>query len=65
MEGIIINDDIRVVVISHKGNQYRVGIEAPKSVIVHREEIYAKILEEREQGFSTWIRPNKSRHRSE
>lgn len=39
-ETIIINDDIRVTIVSARGNQIRVGIEAPKEIPVHREEVY-------------------------
>lgn len=45
-ESIHIGDDIRVVIISSHGQSVKVGIVAPKSVAVHREEIYQKIVEE-------------------
>lgn len=45
-EHITIGDSIKVYVIDIKGKQVRLGIEAPAETIVHREEIYQKILEE-------------------
>jgi carbon storage regulator len=45
-ESIWINDDIRIVIQNIRGNQVRVGIAAPKEMIVHREEIYQKIHQE-------------------
>jgi carbon storage regulator len=46
-EPLNIDDDVRVTVLGVKGNQVRIGITAPKSVAVHREEIYQKVLQER------------------
>jgi len=51
-ESIWINDDIRIVIQSIRGNQVRVGIEAPKEMVVHREEIYQKIHQENKQAVS-------------
>jgi len=39
-EAIIIGDDVTIRVLSIRGNQVRLGIDAPKSIPVHREEIY-------------------------
>ena len=49
-ERIVIGDDVTVSVLGVKGNQIRVGIEAPREVPVHREEIYQRILKERAEG---------------
>ncbi len=45
-ESITIGDDIRVTVIGLKGQQVKLGIEAPAHTKVHRAEIYTRILEE-------------------
>lgn len=45
---IIIGDDIIITIVAINGRQIRVGIDAPKDVTVHREEIYGKVLLERE-----------------
>ena len=42
-EALIIDDDVKVHVLSISGNQVRIGIEAPKEVSVHREEVYQRI----------------------
>ena len=47
-ETIVIGDDIRVSVLSVQGNQVRVGVAAPRDVVVHREEIYERIQKENE-----------------
>jgi carbon storage regulator len=49
-ESIIINDDINIMVLGVKGNQVRLGINAPDNVSVHREEIYIKIQEEKKKA---------------
>ncbi len=52
-ESINIGTNIKVTVISIDGGQVRIGIEAPKDVIVHREEIYKKIIEENKAAAGT------------
>lgn len=47
-ETLMVGDDITVTVLGVKGNQVRLGVNAPKDVAVHREEIYLRI--QGEQG---------------
>ena len=42
-ESIVINDDIRIVVVEIRGDKVRLGVEAPKEVPVHRQEVYEAI----------------------
>ena len=44
-ESIVINDDISVLVVEIRGDRVRLGIEAPKDVVVHRKEVYDVIKE--------------------
>lgn len=46
-ESVIIGDDVKVTVLGVNGNQIRIGIEAPKDVSIHREEIYERIQKEK------------------
>lgn len=48
-ESLIIGDDVVVNVLGVKGNQVRIGVDAPKNVSVHREEIYDRIQAEKDQ----------------
>lgn len=47
-ETLIIGDDVNITVLGVKGNQVRLGINAPKDVSVHREEIYLRIQQEKQ-----------------
>jgi len=47
-ESLMIGDNVTVTVLGVKGNQVRIGVDAPKEVAVHREEIYEKIQSERD-----------------
>ena len=49
-QSIVINNDVRVTILDVKGKQVKLGIEAPRSIDVHREEIYLKIQAGEDRG---------------
>lgn len=52
-ESIIINDDIEITILDIKGDQVKVGINAPKTVPVYRKEIYMQIQQANEDAVNT------------
>lgn len=51
-ETLMIGNDVTVTVLGVKGNQVRIGVDAPKNVEVHREEIYRRIQREKGQSIN-------------
>jgi len=51
-ETVMIGSDVTVTVLGVKGNQVRVGVNAPREVAVHREEIFERIKREEQAGHS-------------
>jgi len=49
-EAVMIGEEVTVTVLGVKGNQVRIGVNAPKTVSVHREEIFDRIKNERGEG---------------
>jgi carbon storage regulator len=52
-QGIIIDDDIELVILDIGKDQVRVGINAPKNIKIHRTEIYLQIKKENQQAMNT------------
>jgi len=48
-ESLMIGDEVKLTVVSVKGKQVRIGVDAPKEVAVHREEIYNKVKNEQHE----------------
>ncbi|USF88205.1 carbon storage regulator CsrA [Candidatus Endoriftia persephonae] len=49
-ETLMIGDEVTVTVLGVKGNQVRIGVNAPRDISVHREEIYERIKREQAGG---------------
>lgn len=47
-ETLIIGDDVKITVLGVRGHQVRIGVDAPKDISVHREEIYKRIQDEKD-----------------
>jgi len=56
-EVLVIGDDITVTILSIRGAQVRLGVEAPKSVSVHRAEVFERIADERKREASEAVAP--------
>ena len=57
-ETLMIGDEVTVTVLGVKGNQVRIGVNAPKDVSVHREEIYERIKREQDEDASKEVAGN-------
>jgi carbon storage regulator len=59
-ESIVINDDITIVVVEIRGDKVRLGVEAPKEVPVHRNEVYEAIRRNQQNGSGPTREPDAS-----
>ena len=57
-ESIVIDNDIEVTVLEVKGDQVKIGIEAPKSIPIYRKEIYIQIQESNKEAMNSEAAPN-------
>ena len=55
-ESIIVGDNIEIMVVGINRNEIQLGINAPKSVPVHRKEVYSRICRERDGNGSQYLR---------
>ncbi len=49
-ESIIIGDNIKITVVEVRGDQVKIGVDAPRAIPVHREEVYREIQEEQRRS---------------
>jgi len=52
-ESLVIGNDIEITILEVRGEQIKIGINAPKDVSIYRKEIYLQIQEENQQAFSS------------
>lgn len=57
-EGVYIDNDVRVTVLDVNGGQVKIGVEAPKEIAVHREEIFRRIQRERDLASESPVKPS-------
>jgi carbon storage regulator len=57
-QSIMIGHDIEISIIDVQGEQIRLGINAPRSVTIHRKEVFEEIIQENKQAASTVISPD-------
>lgn len=57
-ESLYIGDNIKITIVEIKGNQIRVGIDAPKELRIYREEIWLQILEENKEAAEAAVAPS-------
>jgi carbon storage regulator len=50
-ETLVVGDDVKITVLGINGSQVRIGVEAPKEIPIHREEIYMKIQKEKNEDY--------------
>jgi carbon storage regulator len=56
-EAVVIGEEVTVTVLGVKGNQVRIGVNAPKTVSVHREEIFDRIKNEQKEADPSYRSP--------